>query len=166
MHDYEPVDLAQYFNAGVYRPLLELGAPKRLGHQLLKGLPFKLGSDLQKFCLVPSVLPLPTRIEVGRKVQSVIVAHRQLGFSSSDRDEVGRHVADYVFHLGGGEHLTVPIRQRFEIDTVPGRFPFVAVPDQSDSLFQRDIRIVRAGWYPPVRVSLWRGSGLLPMGMA
>jgi hypothetical protein len=40
-----------------------------------------------------------------------------------------------VFHLAGGEVVTAPIRERFEIQVVPpvwGREPFLAVTDTSD----------------------------------
>ena len=44
-------------------------------------------------------------------------------------------VAEYVFRLDGGEAVTAPIRERFEIQVVPpewGRLPFLAVADQAD----------------------------------
>jgi len=48
---------------------------------------------------------------------------------------VGQAVAEYAFHLGGGEVVAAPIRERFEIQVVPpgwGRLPFLAVTDTSD----------------------------------
>ncbi|MET0166371.1 MAG: hypothetical protein ABW318_15370, partial [Vicinamibacterales bacterium] len=58
-------------------------------------------------------------------------------------------MADYVFHLAGGESVTVPIRERFEIQVVPtawGSSPFLAVTDSSDG---KDARFERR----------WDGAG-------
>ena len=46
-------------------------------------------------------------------------------------------MADYRFHLGGGATISVPVRQRFEIEMLPtgwGLLPFLALPDHYDGL--------------------------------
>ena len=65
----------------------------------------------------------------------MIVAHRLLEPGAPAGHAAGQTVAEYVFHLAGGEAATVLIRERFEIQVVPpvwGRQPFLAVPDTSD----------------------------------
>ena len=53
---------------------------------------------------------------------------------------MGLPVAHYVFRYAGGEEIRAPIRERFEVAVVPigwGQHPFLAVPDQKDSLQPR-----------------------------
>ncbi len=138
MDDYEPIDLSGYFNRGTPN----IDAPKRLGRQLLRGLPFRLAESPARFYIVPTGELKPVRIKVGRAARYVIVAHRQLSATWMDIEAVGRHVADYVFHLDGDEAVTVPVRQRFEIDVLPshwGFYPMFAVPDQNDGLYPREV---------------------------
>jgi hypothetical protein len=138
MDDYEPVDLSGYFNRGV--PYLH--APKRLGRQLLRGLPFRLAESPEWFCVIPSGELKPVRVRIGRTAHYVIVAHRLLDSSWMDMEAVGRHVADYVFRLEGDQAMVVPVRQRLEIDVLPshwGFYPLLAVPDQDDGLFPRQV---------------------------
>ena len=74
-------------------------------------------------------------VKVGRLARRVIVAHRLLEPGAPAGHAVGQPVAEYVFHLAGGEVVTAPIRERFEIQVVPpvwGRQPFLAVTDTSD----------------------------------
>lgn len=116
-------------------------SPQRLGQQLLRGLPFLLADNAQRFCVVPSAAPRPVRIRIGRSARCVIVLHRQLEGPLTGTSAVGCHVADYIFHLEGGESVRVPIRQRFEVDVVPvdwGIVPFLALPDQDDTLHARE----------------------------
>jgi hypothetical protein len=54
-------------------------------------------------------------------------------------------VAEYVFHLSSGQEIRVPIRERFEIASVPNDsfrgpsgLPFQAVTDHKHTLFDRD----------------------------
>ncbi|MGP8208430.1 MAG: CehA/McbA family metallohydrolase [Acidimicrobiales bacterium] len=132
MTDYEPLDLSGYCNAGT--SVLGLG-DLRLGPQLLRGLPFQVAEGPQRCCIAPCEGPV--RIDVGRPARYVIFAHRQLRSPSSDAESLGCHVADYRFHLRGGPTISVPVRQRFEIEVVPtgwGLLPFLAVPDQYDDL--------------------------------
>ncbi|MGH3298032.1 MAG: CehA/McbA family metallohydrolase, partial [Trebonia sp.] len=61
--------------------------------------------------------------------------HRLLEPGAPAGHAVGQAVADYVFHLAGGEAVIAPVRERFEIQVVPtvwGRAPFLSVTDTSD----------------------------------
>ena len=65
----------------------------------------------------------------------MIVAHRLLQPGAPADHAVGQPVAEYAFHLAGGEAITAPIRERFEIQVVPpgwGHLPFLAVTDTND----------------------------------
>src|SRR5215470_19678646 len=139
MPSYEPVDLSAACNAGV----AVLGAEPgdvRLGRVDLRGLPFLIGTEppsAERCFLLPGA---PALVGVGRLAQRVIVAHRLLEPGAPAGHAVGRTVAEYVFHLAGGEVVTVPIRERFEIQVVPpgwGRLPFPAVTDTSDHNLSR-----------------------------
>ena len=135
MTDYEPLDLSAYCNAG--SAVLDIADPG-LGHQVLRGLPFHVAEDAKRCCIAPSEKAV--RINVGRPARHVIVAHRQLDAPATDIEALGAHVADYRFHLEGGQTISVPIRQRFEIEPLPtgwGLLPFLAVPDQDDGLQPR-----------------------------
>ena len=137
MTDYEPLDLSDYCNEGA--SVLGGGEP-RLGLQLLRGLPFQVAKDPDRCVIAPAGEPV--RIEVNRPARHVIFAHRQLRVGTSDIRAAGGHVADYRFHLGGpdGSTISVPVRQRFEIEAVGanwGLLPFLAVPDHSDELEPR-----------------------------
>ena len=134
MASYEPVDLSAVCNAGV--DVLG-GAPGDvpLGRASLRGLPFLIGSQpasARRCFLLPGA---PASVTVGRLAPRVIIAHRLLEPGAPAGHAVGQAVADYVFHLAGGETVTVPVRERFEIQVVPpewGQLPFLAVSDTMD----------------------------------
>src|SRR3984957_16299750 len=134
MPSYEPVDLSGACNAGVDVLGDEPGDPP-LGRASLRGLPFLIGSQppsAQRCYLLPSA---PVSVGIGWLAQRVIVAHRLLEPGGPAGHAVGQHVADYVFPLAGGQVVTAPVRERFEIQVVPpvwGRQPFLAVTDTSD----------------------------------
>jgi len=134
MPGYEPVDLSAVCNAGV-DALGDEPGDVPLGRTGLRGLPFLIGPEppSKKQCfLLPGV---PVSVEIGRPARRVIVAHRLLEPGAPAGHAVGQPVAEYVFHMAGGEAATALIRERFEIQVVPavwGRQPFLAVPDTSD----------------------------------
>ncbi len=137
MPSYEPVDLSGACNAGV-EVLGDAPGDVPLGRVDLRGLPFLIGSERPSAerCFVrPGV---PTSVEIGRLAPRVIVAHRLLEPGAPAGHAAGRTVADYAFHLAGGDVVTAPIRERFEIQVVLpvpqlfGRLPFLAVTDTSD----------------------------------
>ena len=134
MPSYEPVDLSAAGNAGV-KDLGDEPGDVPLGRVALRGLPFLIGSEpasAERCFLLPGV---PTTVGIGRLASRVIIAHRLLEPGAPAGHAVGQTVAEYVFHLAGGEAVTVPIRERFEIQVVPpewGYLPFLAVTDTSD----------------------------------
>ncbi len=134
MPSYEPVDLSAACNAGVEVLGAEPGDVP-LGRVALRGLPFLIGSEppsAQRCLLLPGA---PTSVGIGRLAPRVIVAHRLLEPGAPAGHAVGQAVAEYAFHLAGGEVVVAPIRERFEIQVVPpewGRQPFLAVADTSD----------------------------------
>ena len=139
MADYEPVPLDAVCNAGVDVFGDDTPNPP-IGPVTLRGLPFVIGSESpsKDRCLV--VPTSSVSVEVGRQAKRVIIAHRLLEPSGPAGHGVGTAVADYAFHLAGGETVTVTIRERFEIQIVPpdwGREPFLAVTDSHDGNQQR-----------------------------
>jgi hypothetical protein len=134
MPSYEPVDLSAVCNAGVDVLGKEPGEPA-LGRASLRGLPFLIGPQTpsaRRCFLLPSAT---VSVGIGRVVKRVIIAHRLLEPGTGTGYDVGRAVADYVFHLAGGEAVTAPVRERFEIQVVPAEWgyrPFLAVIDRLD----------------------------------
>jgi hypothetical protein len=135
MPSYEPVDLSGVCNAGA-----DVLADAPVGRVNLRGLPFLIGAEppVKERCfLLPDA---PVRVEIGRLARHVIMAHRLLEPGAPAGHAVGQTVAEYAFHLAGGEVVTVPIRERFEIQVVPpgwGRLPFLAVTDTNDHKMAR-----------------------------
>ena len=130
MASYQPVDLSAACNAGVEVLGGEPGDVP-LGNVELRGLPFLIGSEspsAQRCFLLPDA---PTSVEIEQKLAPrVIIAHRLLEPGAPAGHAVGQTVAEYAFHLAGGQVVVVPIRERFEIAVVPtawGRLPFLAV---------------------------------------
>jgi hypothetical protein len=90
------------------------------------------------------VLPDARRSRVGRDRPAGTPGDRRAPGARAGH-AVGQVVAEYAFHLAGGEAVTAPIRERFEIQVVPpvwGRQPFLAVPDTSDYNLPR----LAGGW--------------------
>jgi hypothetical protein len=139
MPSYEPVDLSAACNAGV-EVLGDEPGDVPLGRVDLRGLPFLIGTEPQsgeRCFLLPAA---PTSVGIGRLAPRVIVAHRQLEPGAPAGHAVGQTVAEYAFHLAGGEVVVAPIRERFEIQVVPpgwGHLPFLAVTDTSDHSMPR-----------------------------
>ena len=132
MDAYEALDLSVVCNAG--DELLNGQVPR--GEQMFCGLPFLVGSTALsgKNCFVAGGGELGTQgisIPVGKQVCWAVVAHRLLESRIREGGAIGETVAEYCFYLEGGEQVRVPIRERFEISTVPaeGGAPFLAVPD-------------------------------------
>ena len=134
MPSYQPVDLSAACNTGV-EVLGDEPGDVPLGRVALRGLPFLIGSEppsAERCLLLPGA---PVSVRIGRIAPRVIVAHRLLEPGAPGGHAVGQAVAEYVFHLAGGEVVAAPIRERFEIQVVPpqwGRQPFLAVTDTSD----------------------------------
>jgi len=143
MNDYSPLSLNEFANVGL--AILGEGQGNRnvpLGPQNLRGLPFNVGDDPAR-CFVGLGAPLrsePLTVPINRALRVVVVAHRLLDSKIEDEGWIGETVADYVFRYADGTEVLVPIRDRFEIATVPtawGQLPFDALPDRYDSLMPR-----------------------------
>ncbi|MBI2502296.1 MAG: CehA/McbA family metallohydrolase [Candidatus Latescibacteria bacterium] len=140
--DYEPLDLSAHCNAGT--ALLGENVQAPVGSQLFRGLPFQVGpvTGSSSRCLVAfgrGTDEQGLEIPVGKKVRWLIAAHRLLESKVLEGGPLGLKVAEYVFHLDGGEVIRVPIRERFEIATVPpsGGWPFLAFTDRADAMLPR-----------------------------
>ena len=165
MPSYEPVDLSGACNAGVDVLGKEPGEPP-LGRVDLRGLPFLIGAEqpsAQRCFLLPDA---PVSVPVGRLAPRVIIAHRLLEPGARVDFAAGQVVAEYVFHLAGGEAVTAPVRERFEIQVVPpewGRLPFLAVADKADFKLPRfegkwgeaGVRLAEHGQGWPTAYVLW-----------
>jgi hypothetical protein len=149
MDEYIPIDLTAHHNAGVTLLGEQRTAP--LGTQHFRGLPFLVGANpVQCFIAFGGELErAPLSIPLGERASSVIIAHRLLASGILAGGSVGEAVADYVFAYQSGEQARVTIRDRFEIAEIPtawGQLPFLAVPDQHDSLPPRETgRFAEAG---------------------
>ncbi|MBI4553301.1 MAG: CehA/McbA family metallohydrolase [Candidatus Latescibacteria bacterium] len=146
MPDYQPIDLAGFCSVG--KLFISPGADPPIGSQTFHGLPFKVGADD----------PDPTRcfigfggeaglqdgsvtIPINATARRILFAHALLESQVMEGEKFGRVVAQYVFRFTGGEAVRVPIRERFEVGAVApaqgGGAPFLAVPDQKESLMPR-----------------------------
>jgi hypothetical protein len=140
MSAYQPLDLSSLCNAGIDVLGTDGNTDLPLGATQFRGLPFQIGSASASGgdCLVKpdSTVSVP----VSQAARWVVFAHRQLEPSARAGHGVGTVVAEYVFHLSSGTAVTVPIRERFEIQILGhewGRFPFRAQPDKHDFNFPR-----------------------------
>lgn len=148
--DYEPLDLSPFLNASVevYRPLPEL-APEEipLGRQAFHGLPFQIGRPgddgaphFIAFGRASHLYQQAVRIPVGKPARHVLFAHALLETELWRGGPVGEEVATYIFHYETGDRVAVPVRERFEIDSIPFRFgqkPFLCVSDRQDHKYPR-----------------------------
>src|SRR5215471_7893367 len=102
MPSYEPVDLSAVCNAGV-EVLGDEPGDVPLGRVDLRGLPFLIGSEppsAKRCWLLPGA---PVSVGIGRLARRVIIAHRLLEPGAPAGHAVGQTVAEYAFHLAGGE---------------------------------------------------------------
>jgi hypothetical protein len=111
------------------------------GRQIFHGIPFQIGSAASDAdaCFLrlaggdPSVA-----VDVGDlTARHLLFAHRQLESRLMEGGPLGETVAHYTICYADGGSERLPVRERFEIATVPtawGQLPFLAVPDQPDSL--------------------------------
>ncbi len=140
--DYSPLDLSSLCNAGADC----VPGEERLatGLQQFHGIPFQIGSPTGDgpACLVRLAgQDHPVSIDLGDvTAYHILFAHRQLASRLLEGGPLGEVVAQYVVQYAGGDSLRLPIRERFEIATVPtrwGQMPFLAIADQTDSLLPR-----------------------------
>ncbi|HWQ13261.1 MAG TPA: CehA/McbA family metallohydrolase [Roseiflexaceae bacterium] len=143
MKDYEPLDLGPLCNAGaaLYGP----EATPPTGRTLLHGLPFLIGGEAPDparcfVALGPGGAEAPLAVAVGATARHLLFAHALLDSRILQGGPVGDVVAHYSVRYADGEQVSVPVRERFEIAAIPmwwSAYPFLAVPDQKDSLMPR-----------------------------
>ena len=144
MADYEPLDLSKYRNGGL--DALGQGATAEIGPRHFRGLPFAIGDDPARCFISLEGSGNSVKVPVESAAYRVVFAHRLVTTEIDEGGPVGEHVADYVFTLTNGERHVVPVRERFEISSVPmdsfrgpSGLPFVAVTDGKHELFHRTV---------------------------
>jgi hypothetical protein len=167
--DYQAIDLAPFVNAD--DDIEVPGVAGWRGTSVLRGLPFIFaerdgGARVLRMAGGDSVtVPLESRAV---PVRTVTFAHRTRDSVTASFAPVGRENALYTFVFSDGATVGVPIREGFEVAVCPGEWgsrPSLAVPDQSDSLPDRDrgafedtgfrqTEVVEAG-----RWGVWVGAG-------
>ena len=146
--DYEPLDLSAFYNAGPeqydYRlgktRLFPFAANPGLGPQLFHGLPFHIGAQAPCFIGFQAGDVGAVTIPIQVSARWVIFAHALLETRLHLGGPMGVRVADYVFQFESGAVVRVPIRERFEIGSVPpvwGEACFLAIPDTKEGLMDR-----------------------------
>ena len=71
------------------------------------------------------------QVPINANPKRVIFVHRLLESRIPEGEPIAKLIADYVFHYTDGEVVSVPIRERFEIGSVPqgwGQQTFLAIP--------------------------------------
>ncbi|MBI2191601.1 MAG: CehA/McbA family metallohydrolase [Planctomycetes bacterium] len=142
MKDYQALNIARLCNAPV--TILGPQAKPAVGLQKLRGLPFQIGPRNGRGRKVflglgngEGCSPQSVVIPIRSRAKKVLFAHRLLDSKLQQNGPLGAVAAHYVFHLAGGEAVSVTIRERFEISVVPvawGQLPFLAAPDRADGL--------------------------------
>jgi hypothetical protein len=144
MSDYQPLDLTAVCNAGP--ELFPNENAPAVGDQTFHGLPFRVGADTSAgkrylgFGSGEGVATDAVSVAVGQRARWVLLAHALLESRLMEGGPVGTTVAHVVFRYDDGQEVRVPIRERFEVAVVPigwGQHPFLAVPDQKDSMQAR-----------------------------
>jgi hypothetical protein len=134
--EYTPLDLAAHGNAGTDG--LPQAEQVRCGAQTFHGIPFRIGAEVgERPLLRLAGGDAPVTIDIGAAARHVIFAHRQVESELLQGGPVGLIVAHYVVQYADGGSERLPIRERFEIATVPsswGQLPFLALTDRPDSL--------------------------------
>jgi hypothetical protein len=141
--EYTPLDLSSVCNAR--RDLVPELAEVPVGGQLFHGIPFQIGSAAgdHDLCFLQLVEGDPSvAIEIPAQTAfHVLFAHRQLESRLMEGGPLGELVAQYSVIYANGHTERLPVRERFNIAAIPtfwGQLPFLAVPDQSDSLPERN----------------------------
>ena len=112
-----------------------------VGQQTFHGLPFNISEGEKCFLgFGEDVNTNPIQIPVNATPKRVIIAHRLLESRIHEGEPIGKLIADYVFYYANGHSMKVPIRERFEIGSIPqgwGQQTFIAIPDQKEGLISR-----------------------------
>lgn len=182
--EYEPLDLSTFCNAGesLYRYyrgrsggtyLNKRDVPPPSGEQHFHGIPFLVGSSApnpERLCLAfgaaEGLYQQAVTLPVDRSASYLIFAHALLSTELWTGAPLARVVATITVHFAGGLTMELPIRERFEVGHVPvpwGQYPFLAVPDEKDELYDRyagkweeaGFRQMEVGWAAPRGFFLW-----------
>ncbi len=142
MPDYEPLSIAEHLNSGL--DTLGPGSSAEIGRRHFRGLPFHIADEPDRCFIALAGDGEPVTIPANGMAFNVIFAHRLITTDAHDDGLVGCHVAEYVFNLSDGREIGIPIRQRFEIGTVPfnsfggvSALPFRAATDGKHQLMPR-----------------------------
>lgn len=140
MEEYVSIDLTKLCN--VDADWLEGEEELPRGLQVLRGLPFQIGSedpDQPRFLgFGRDGYSEQIEIPLKRHARWIIIAHRLMESRIMAGEIPGQVVSTYCFRYVDGEEVQIPIRDRFEISVVPpewGQRAFLAVPDTQDKLF-------------------------------
>ena len=140
--DYEAIDLTPFANA--HDDVTVPGVEMWRGKSVLRGLPFVFAERDGETRLLRVEPGDSTTVPVESRavpVRTVTFAHRTRDSVAANFAPVGRENAVYKFVFADGAAVLVPIREGFEVAVCPawwGHRPSLAVPDQSDSLPDRD----------------------------
>ena len=139
MQDYQPISLTDLCNVGT--EIIGVNATSNVGQQTFHGLPFNISEGEKCFLgFGEDVNTSPIQIPVNATPKRVIVAHRLLESRIHEGEPIGKLIANYVFYYANGISMKVPIRERFEIGSIPqgwGQQTFIAIPDQKEGLISR-----------------------------
>jgi hypothetical protein len=141
MPDYQPIDLGPLCNAGsaIYGP----GKTPPTGQLTFHGLPFLIGGttpDPARCFVALGSADAAVGVPIGVAARHVLFAHALLDSRLLENAQVGEVVANYSIRYSDGTIVRVPVRERFEIAAIPmwwSAYPFLAVPDEQDSLAPR-----------------------------
>jgi hypothetical protein len=140
--DYEAIDLTPFVNA--HDDIEVPGVEMWRGKSVLRGLPFVFAERDGETRLLRVEPGDSTTVPVESRavpVRTVTFAHRTRDSVAASFAPVGRENGVYTFVFADGATARVPIREGFEVAVCPawwGHRPSLAVPDQSDSLPDRD----------------------------
>ena len=139
MQDYQPISLSALCNVGTQ--IIGENATPSVGAQTFHGLPFEIAEGEACFLGFGEGINADSiQVPISASPKRVIFVHRLLESRIPEGEPIGRLIANYVFHYTDGETVSVPIRERFEIGSVPqgwGQQTFLAIPDRQESLASR-----------------------------
>ncbi len=139
MQDYQPISLTDLCN--VDAEIIGANATPTVGQQTFHGLPFNISEGEKCFLgFGEGVNTDRIQVPINASPKRVIVAHRLLESRIHEGEPIGKLIADYVFYYANGHSMKVPIRERFEIGSIPqgwGQQTFIAIPDQKEGLISR-----------------------------
>ena len=139
MQDYQPISLSTLCNVGT--EIIGVNAALNTGPQTFHGLPFNISEGEKCFLGFGDEANTDSiQIPINSNPKRIIIAHRLLESRIHEGEPIGRLIANYVIQYTDGMSMSVPIRERFEIGSVPqgwGQQTFIAVPDTKEGLHAR-----------------------------